>query len=85
MNEKVTSKVGINNIIDPIFNKEKINYYLSTPYEENEIYIYNEGVYGVKTNIVRNISLSVCINKDKLTNGTGTKDNPYIIESGVQE
>lgn len=85
LNEKVTSKVGINNIIDPIFTKEKINYYLSTPYEENEIYLYNEGVYGVKTNMVRNISLSICINKDKLTNATGTKDNPYIIESGVQE
>ena len=52
---------------------------------ENEIYIYNDGVYGVKTNLVRNINLSVCINKDKLTEGKGTKEEPYILKSEVQE
>lgn len=85
LEEKITSKIGLTNILDPIFNKEKTNYYLSTPFEENEIYIYNDGVYGVKTNLVRNISLSVCINKDKLTEGKGTKEEPYILKSEVQE
>lgn len=83
--EKVTSKIGLNSAIDPIFNQEKSNYYLSTPYEEKEIYIYNEGVYGVKTNMVRNLSLSICINKDKLTEGKGTENEPYILKSEVQE
>ena len=56
-----------------------------TPKDENEIYIHNEGVYSVKTNLVRNLSITVCINKDKLTKGKGTKDNPYVLESEVQE
>ena len=85
LEEKITSKIGLNSIIDPIFNQEKSNYFMSTPKDENEIYIHNEGVYSVKTNLVRNLSITVCINKDKLTEGKGTKDSPYILKSEVQE
>lgn len=75
----IKSKIGLMSIIDPIFNKENNNYYLSTPYDKDNIYIYNDNVYPVKTSIVRNIKYSICINKDKITSGVGSKENPYIL------
>lgn len=85
MKNKVTNKIGIQSIIEPIFNEEKNNYYFSTPFENENVYIYNEEIYPVKPNIIRNINLSVCVDKNKIKDGKGTKDNPYIIESEVQE
>lgn len=73
----IKSKIGISSIIDPIFNKNKNNYYLSTPYQNDYSYIYNGSVYPAKSNIVRNISISVCINKNKISTGDGTFSNPY--------
>lgn len=81
----VKTKVGIQSIIDPIFNKEKTNYYFSTPYDNDTAYIYNEAVYNVKSGIIRNISLNVCINKDILKSGDGSLDNPYVVSEEVQE
>ncbi|MGM9877058.1 MAG: hypothetical protein ACI33S_00260 [Bacilli bacterium] len=73
----IKSKIGISSIIDPIFNKNKNNYYLSTPYQNDYSYIYNGSVYPTKSNIVRNISISVCINKNKISTGDGSFSNPY--------
>ena len=81
----VKGKVGVQSIIEPIFNKEKTNYYFSTPYDNETAYIYNSAVYNAKSSIIRNISLSVCINKDKLINGNGSLDNPYVVNEEVQE
>lgn len=81
----VKGKVGVQSIIEPIFNKEKSNYYFSTPFDNETTYIYNEVVYNAKSSIIRNISLSVCINKDKLVNGNGSIDNPYVVSEEVQE
>lgn len=80
--EKVISKISINNILDPIFNTSNNNYFLSTP-NDNNIYIYNENVYSVKPNIVRNINYSICINSNNITTGKGTYNEPYIIRSEV--
>lgn len=85
MKNKITNKVGIQSLIEPIFNEEKNNYYFSTPFENENVYIYNEEIYPVKPNIIRNINLSICVDKTKIKDGKGTKDNPYIIESEVQE
>ena len=81
----VKNKIIINSVIDPIFNKEKTNYFLSTPYETDKTYIFNNEIYPAKPNIVRNISFSVCIDKNKITNGKGTKEEPYVIINEVQE
>ena len=81
----VKGKVGVQSIIEPIFNKEKTNYYFSTPYDNETAYIYNSAVYNAKSSLIRNISLSVCINKDKLVNGNGSLDNPYVVNEEVQE
>lgn len=85
LKDTIKAKVGIPNIIDPIFNKNKNNYYFSTIKDDGNVYIYNDDVYGVKPNIVRNISLSVCINKNKITSGNGTLDEPYVVLSEVQK
>lgn len=86
LKNKIKSKIGINSIIEPIFNGEnKNNYYLSTPYDSNQIYIYNNSVYGVKTNIIRNINFNVCINKNKISDGDGSLNNPYVINSEVSK
>lgn len=84
-NTSIKNKIVINNILDPIFNKEKNNYYLSTPYETDKTYIFNEELYPTKANIVRNISFSICIDKNKLTKGKGTKEEPYTVVNEVQE
>jgi hypothetical protein len=86
LKNKIKSKVGINSIIEPIFNGEnKNNYYLSTPYDSDQIYIYNNSVYSVKTNIIRNINFNVCINKNKISDGDGSLNNPYVINSEVSK
>ena len=84
--ETAKSKIGVNSIIEPIFNKEnKNNYYLSTPYDKDQIYIYNNSVYNVKSNIIRNINFNVCINKNKISDGDGSLNNPYVLDSGVSK
>ena len=67
-------------MIDPIFNKETMNYYLTTPFEENYTYIYNDDVYAVKPNLVRNFKPAVCINKNSITSGSGSDTDPYVVE-----
>jgi len=93
-NQTIKAKVGLNSIIDPIFNKEALNYYLTTPFEEEYTYIYNDDVYAVKPNLVRNVKPTICINKNVITSGNGTKDDPYMVDvkenvkeesSGVEE
>lgn len=81
----VKGKIGLQSIVEPIFNRDKINYYFSTPYDEETAYIYNEAVYNAKSNIIRNISLNVCINKEVLNNGDGSLNNPYVVSEEVQE
>ncbi len=83
--DSVKGKIGLQSIIEPIFNKEKTNYYFSTPYDNETAYIYNSAVYNAKSGIIRNISLNVCINKDKLVSGNGSLDNPYVVSEEVQE
>ena len=76
----IKAKVAVNSMIDPIFNKETMNYYLTTPFEENYTYIYNDDVYAVKPNLVRNFKPAVCINKNSITGGTGNDTDPYVVE-----
>ena len=83
--ETIKAKVAVNSLIDPIFVKEDLNYYLSTPYEEDYTYIYNDDVYAVKPNLVRNIKPTVCINKNSITSGKGTVEEPYIVEIPKKE
>jgi len=83
-NETIKAKVAVNSMIDPIFNKEPYNYYLTTPYEDEYTYIYNNDVYAVKPNLVRNIKPTICINKNSLTSGKGTKEEPYTIKVEVE-
>ena len=68
------------NLIDPIFNKEDNNYYLTTPFEDKYVYIFNKDLYAVKPTALRNIKPVICIDKKSIKSGDGSLNNPYVVE-----
>lgn len=76
----VKAKVSIPSIIDPIFNKEDNNYYLTTPFEDKYVYIFNKDLYAVKPTALRNIKPVICIDKKSIKSGDGSLNNPYVVE-----
>ena len=76
----VTAKVSIPSIIDPIFNKEDNNYYLTTPFEDKYVYIFNKDLYAVKPTALRNIKPVINKKKKSIKSGDGSLNNPYVVE-----
>ena len=75
----VKAKVGLLNVNDIKFT-DATNYYLMTPSGESKEYIYSESIVDVKPTIKENIVPTIAINKLNISSGSGTKNDPYILE-----
>jgi len=83
-NRTVTSKVGLLNIFDYIGNNELTDYFhinLTSEIGSMEYNTYANGLLEeADVRDVKHIVPSVCINKNSIKGGDGTKDNPYTVE-----
>ena len=84
LEETIETKVSVPSIGDIILNKELTNYFTNTGTSQNENKIYvinNDGTVREKTvTLESNIVPCISINKDILTKGSGTIDDPYEME-----
>ncbi len=81
-NDKVEAKVGLYNIADIKLNNDTKNYYLLTKSGDDKIFGFDMSGYMFESTITQNrlIKPAITIRKNKILNGNGTKDNPYILE-----
>ena len=78
--EKVTAKVGLLNISDIKFDSDVIGYYLSNSFEKDKIYYYRADLIASKVGISRPIRPTISIKDTKVSSGSGTKEDPFIVE-----
>ena len=78
--EKTTAKVGLYNVLDLKVGNTLETYYLLTPSADNYVYLYNSGLIESKVTLVRNIKPTININKLTIKSGTGTLEDPYMLE-----
>ena len=83
--EKVKAKVGILNVSDLKFDSEVVGYYLSTKAEDNKIYYYRDGLVISKLGLSRAYRPTICIKTPKTNKGTGTSEDPFIVEVSKDE
>ena len=76
----VSTKVGMLSVKDLKLVNNKWGYYLITPSDEKEVYIYNTDNFISKTNYLHNIVPTISIKNNYKLNGLGTKDNPFEVE-----
>lgn len=76
----VFTKVGMLSVKDLKLVDNKWGYYLITPSDEKEVYIYNTDNFISKTNYLHNIVPTISIKNNYKLNGLGTKDNPFEVE-----
>lgn len=76
----VSTKVGMLSVKDLKLVNNKWGYYLITPSDEEEVYIYNTDNFISKTNYLHNIVPTISIKNNYKLNGLGTKDNPFEVE-----
>ncbi len=76
----VSTKVGMLSVKDLKLVNNKWGYYLITPSNEEEVYIYNTDNFISKTNYLHNIVPTISIKNNYKLNGLGTKDNPFEVE-----
>lgn len=76
----VFTKVGMLSVKDLKLVNNKWGYYLITPSDEEEVYIYNTDNFISKTNYLHNIVPTISIKNNYKLNGLGTKDNPFEVE-----
>lgn len=79
--EKVTVKVGIPSAVDLKFNNEANGYYLSSKSpKEERIYYYKGDLISSKVGISRPYRPTISIKIPKVSEGSGTVDNPFKVE-----
>ena len=78
-NKTVKVKVGIPSITDIKYSGNSFSYYLLNS-NGKDIYYYEDGLYTSRSNLIRPIRPTIAIKNQSLKKGTGTKDDPYIIE-----
>ena len=76
----VSTKVGMLSVKDLKLVNNKWGYYLITPSDEEDVYIYNTDNFISKTNYLHNIVPTISIKNNYKLNGLGTKDNPFEVE-----
>lgn len=76
----VSTKVGMLSVKDLKLVDNKWGYYLITPSDEEDVYIYNTDNFISKTNYLHNIVPTISIKNNYKLNGLGTKDNPFEAE-----
>lgn len=76
----VFTKVGMLSVKDLKLVNNKWGYYLITPSDEEDVYIYNTDNFISKTNYLHNIVPTISIKNNYKLNGLGTKDNPFEVE-----
>ncbi len=76
----VSTKVGMLSVKDLKLVNNKWGYYLITPSDEKDVYIYNTDNFISKTNYLHNIVPTISIKNNYKLNGLGTKDNPFEVE-----
>lgn len=83
LNTRVDTKIATLSIGDIVLNPTNTNYYTSTGISENsnQIYIINNNFKLVTRNATTNLKVIpvISINKDLITNGEGTIDNPLEV------
>lgn len=80
-NNKITSYVGIPNILDLKLNSDVSGYYLSTASSDTHMYVYDNELKTSKPSLFRNVRPCIAISKNvKIVSGTGTIDSPFEIE-----
>ena len=78
--EKVTVKVGIPSAVDLKFNNEEDGYYLSSKSPRIKIYYYKEDLISSNPGISRPIRPTISIEIPEISSGSGTVDDPFVIE-----
>lgn len=79
LKNKIESKISLLNVIDPILNYDINDYYFINTIN-NHAYIYDKFVTDSPKYLNKNIRWTICIDKTKIKNGNGSKNNPYRIE-----
>lgn len=81
---QISTKIGLPNIFDLNNSNLLTDYYLinTSKEDQNISYIYDKfgHIKEEETTAVNNIITTICISKNKIKKGTGTKKNPYITE-----
>ena len=80
----VDTKVSILSVGDPILNSKLTNYFMSTGIDKNSnnVYVFQNDfkLYTKSSSTSLKIVPVISIDKNKLTKGTGTIDNPFEVE-----
>ena len=80
--DKVTAKIGLYNIADIKLNNETKNYYLLTGGTDSKVFAFDMSGYLFESGSTQNrlIKPAITIRKSKVVSGTGTLNDPYILE-----
>lgn len=79
LKNSVSSKVGILNVND-IKISNLSEYYLMTPSLNDRIFLYSNTLIDSKPNFLRSIVPTISINNLNTLSGSGTEDDPYVVE-----
>lgn len=77
--ETVKAKIGMLSIADLKLNNDNELFYLISPKDDNTVYLYDSEITDTKINLVRKIVPTIYIDKNRITSGNGSKDNPYVV------
>lgn len=80
INKNIEAYVSIPSVLDFQFNKGSIQYYLSNYYDENKVFIYDNGLNTTRYTNTNSIKTIITISKDVLKKGNGSIDDPYKME-----
>lgn len=81
--DKVSAKVGLYNIADIKLNNDTKNYYLMTKGSNGKIFGFDMSGYLFESATTQNryIKPAITIKKNKIISGSGTVNDPYILEA----
>ena len=77
--ETVKAKIGMLSTADLKLNNDNELFYLISPKDDNTVYLYDSEITDTKINLVRKIVPTIYIDKNRITSGDGSKDNPYVV------
>ena len=77
---KVVSKIGILDISALKFDDDMRDYYISNSLNRTDVLVYSSESYGVKPRDRKNVRTTICILNKKVISGTGSKEDPFILE-----
>ena len=79
--EKAKAKVGLTSVEDLKLDYGVNNYYLLNGLEDGKIYLYNNYLIESKPTLSRGVKPSIYIKKTSIKSGTGTLNDPYVLEA----